>query len=104
MVLVVVLGASGIFAASPRPLTALAPASTAAVPRKPRREIMLLSFSVPAGFAWRFGHRPCCFIPRPGHPAAGDGRAQVRSRKPKVSLGVDRRGGRHDPLARFRQQ
>jgi hypothetical protein len=43
MVLVVVVGASGMLAAWTRPLTALAPASTAAVPRKPLREIMVLS-------------------------------------------------------------
>src|SRR6516165_12485676 len=40
MVLVLVLGASGMPAACARPLTAVALASTAAVPRKPLREIM----------------------------------------------------------------
>jgi hypothetical protein len=43
MVVVLVVGASGMLAACTRPLTALALASTAAVPRKPLREIMLFS-------------------------------------------------------------
>jgi hypothetical protein len=45
MVLVVVVGASGMLAAWTRPLTALALASTAAVPRKPLRDIIVLSLS-----------------------------------------------------------
>ena len=43
MVVVLVLGASGMLAACTRPLTAVALASTAAVPRKPLREIMVFS-------------------------------------------------------------
>jgi hypothetical protein len=39
-----VLGASGMLAACTRPLIAVALVSTAAVPRKPLREIMTFSF------------------------------------------------------------
>jgi hypothetical protein len=42
MVLVVVVGASGILAAWARPLTRLAPASTAADPTNPLRDIMVI--------------------------------------------------------------
>jgi hypothetical protein len=41
MVFVVVVGASGILAACARPLIMLAPASTAADPIKPLRDIMV---------------------------------------------------------------
>jgi hypothetical protein len=52
MVVDLVLGASGMLAASTRPLTALAPASTAAEPRKPLREIMSFScLSIPSRVA-----------------------------------------------------
>jgi hypothetical protein len=44
MVVVRVVGASGTLAACTRPLTAVALASTAAVPRNPLREIMCFSF------------------------------------------------------------
>src|SRR2546426_12561655 len=43
MVVVLVLGASGILAACTRPLTAVALASTVAVPRKLLREIIVVS-------------------------------------------------------------
>src|SRR5712671_6719994 len=105
MVLVAVVGASGMLAAWMRPLTALAPASTAAVPRSPRREIMWLSFElVPARFSGRFRHGFRSVPAAARHPASGNRSLQVGGREPEVALGLDRRDRRRDALARLRQQ
>ena len=61
MLLVLVLGASGMFAACTRPLTAVALASTAAVPRKPLREILIVSLTC-AGVAGGYRHGVCSFL------------------------------------------
>src|SRR5262245_4593642 len=106
MVLVVVVGASGMLAACTRPLTALALASTAAEPRKPLRDNMLLSFfkpSVLAGFTGRLRHGAGSFAP-PTRAAARDGSLEVGGREPEPAPGVDCRHGCGDALACFRQQ
>src|SRR5262249_7681494 len=88
MVVVVVLGASGMLAACMRPLTAVALASTAAVPKKPLREIMgiLLGQRAPAsppdpaiGFA-----RSCLVLDLPP-PAIAALRSTVASQKSRLA-------------------
>src|SRR5215471_6062651 len=104
MVVVLVLGASGMLAACTRPLTALAVASTAAVPRKPLREIMGSSLSLPARLAGRCGHGVCSFVPVARPASAGDRRLEVHGCQPEVALRLDRRDRRRNALSRLRKQ
>src|SRR5262245_7189494 len=104
MVLVLVVGASGTLAAWTRPLTAVALASTAAVPRKPLREIMWFLLSMPARLAGRCRHGACSFAAVARPAAAGHRRLEVHAREPEVALRLDRCDRRGDALARLRQQ
>src|SRR5436190_17073500 len=105
MVVVLVLGASGMLAAWTRPLTALALARTAAVPRKPLREIIdYPPSSTSAGVAASYGHRVCSFISVARSAAAGDRRLKVDSCEPEITLRLDRGDGRGNALARLRKQ
>src|SRR5262245_61321802 len=103
MVVVLVLAASGMLAACTRPLTAAALASTAAVPRKPLREIMIVSLTW-AGVAGGYRHGVCSFLLIARPAAAGDHRLEVHRCQPEVALGLDRRDRCRNALARLRQQ
>src|SRR5687768_5632975 len=108
MVAASMVGASGIAAACTRPLTAVAPASTAAEPNKFLREIIVcapscvLALMCAAAFGWRARHGRG-FAPR-RHPAAHHSDREVHGREPKIALrlnaGVDRSGA----LPHFREQ
>src|SRR5262249_59273311 len=100
MVLVAVVGASGIRAAATLPLIAVAPASTAAVPRSARRDIIgrFLSWSVSCRLGGGFRQRTGIFGlgSRPAAPHHGD--AEVGGCQPEITLRLDRRdGGGHPP-------
>src|SRR5262249_39000123 len=88
MVVVLVLGASGMLAACTRPLTAVALASTAAVPRKPLREIMGILVvqrapASPADTARGFGRLG--LLPHPPPPALPPLRSTVASQKSRLA-------------------
>src|SRR5205823_9470402 len=88
MVVVLVLGASGTLAACTRPLTAVALASTAAVPRKPLREIMgiLLVQRAPASPAdTARGFARSCLLPNRPPPATAALRSTVASQKSRLA-------------------
>src|SRR5262249_14747698 len=103
MVAVLVLDASGRLAACTRPLTAVALASTAALPRKPLREIMIVSLTC-AGVAGGYRHGGCSFLLIARPATAGDRRLEVHCCQPEVALGLDRPDRRPNTLPRLRQQ
>src|SRR5262244_2812981 len=88
MVVVLVLGASGMLAACTRPLTAVALASTAALPRKLLREIMGILLvqrapASPADIAMGFA-RSCLLLDLPP-PAIAALRSTVASQKSRLA-------------------
>src|SRR5437016_3823560 len=88
MVVVFVLGASGMLTACTRPLTAVALASTAAVLRKPLREIIVFSFvqrapGSPADTAMGFARS--CLLPDLPPPAIAALRSTVASQKSRLA-------------------
>src|SRR5262249_59559283 len=100
MVVGLVLGASGMLAACTRPLTAVALASPAAVPRKPLREIMIVSLTC-AGLAGGYRHGVCSFLSVARSAAAGERCLELHRCQPEVALGLNRRDGRRHALARL---
>src|SRR5262245_1466377 len=100
------LGASGMAAACARPLTTEAPASTAAEPMNPLRDIMMgppdIFLSLLSG---RRGHRAARAVAGfASGSAADDGGAEIDAGEPERPLGLDRRDGHVDALARFGEQ
>src|SRR5262245_41560228 len=88
MVVVLVLGASGMLTACTRPLTAVALASTAAVPRKPLREIIsvLLAYCPPvAPDGAAIGLIPSFLLPDPPPPMVAALRSTVASQKSRFA-------------------
>src|SRR5262245_4676216 len=104
MVVVLVLGASGMLAACTRPQTAVAVVSTAAVPRKPLREIMVFSRSTCAGLAGGYRHGVCSFVSGACPAATGDRRLEVDCGHPEVALRLDCGDGRRNALPRLCEQ
>src|SRR6266436_9480478 len=105
MVVAFVLGASGMLAACTRPLTAVALASTAAVPRKLLREIIVFSpCSTCARLAGGYRRGVCSFMSVARPAAARDGRLEVHSGQPEVALRLDRGDGRCNALPCLRKQ
>src|SRR5690349_4395924 len=98
------LGASGMAAACTRPLTAPAPASTAAVPRKPLRDNMVRLLCDSMGGGGGLDRRRGARLRHCGVAAADDGGEQIGAGEPEVALGVDRRDGRIDALPCLGQQ
>src|SRR5262249_62161239 len=104
MVLVFVVGASGMLAACARPLTAVAPARTAAAPNRRLRVNMSISFSAllaACGF-----HLICAvghWTVTRHHPAAEQRRVEIGARQPKITLRLDCCDVRGNSPLRFSQ-
>src|SRR5215475_10103241 len=101
------LGASGMPVACARPLTTEAPASTAAEPMNPLRDIMmgLLILFFRSLLSGRRGHRAAGAVAGFARgSAADDGGAEIDAGKPERALRLDRRDGHVDALARFGEQ
>src|SRR6516225_7288416 len=104
MVVVLVLGASGMPAACTRPLTAVALANTAAVPRKPLREIMVFSSINVRHHPRQISPGGYSFVSVVRSAAARDGCLEVHSCQPEVALRLDGSDGRRNALARLRKE
>jgi len=106
------VAASGIAAACTRPLTAVAPASTAAEPNKFLREIMVCAPSSVPAFVLSLmtapAHGRCAghnwhFTPT-DRAAAHHGHSKVHGREPKLPLRLDAGVDGCRALPHFRQQ
>src|SRR5262245_57655640 len=86
-----------------RPLMALAPASTAAVPRRPRRDSMVVLLSMASALGRAAGQAPA-LAGRRRNAAARHRAREIDAGEPEIALRIHRRHGGVDALARLDQQ
>src|SRR6266567_522114 len=102
-----VVGASGMLAAAARPLTAVAPANSAADSMKPRRDIMIVlrsTSSMSTRPTFRSIHRSRSFGSRISGAASHDNSLEVAVREPEIAFCFYCGHGRVEPLPRLREQ